>query len=46
MQGTLKLCNLSPPVVDALKMTRLSKFFSTYESLDDALAGKAHDLAN
>ncbi len=24
-------------------MTRLIKFFSTYESLDDALAGKAHD---
>jgi anti-anti-sigma factor len=41
--GTLKLCNLAPQVLDALKMTRLIKFFSTYESLDDALAGKAHD---
>jgi hypothetical protein len=41
VQGTLKLCNLSLSVVDALKVTRLIKMFSAYESLDDALLGDA-----
>lgn len=38
VQGTLKLCNLSPSFDEALRMIRLNRMFSIYESLDDALS--------
>ena len=38
-EGTLKLCNLSPPVVEEMKAIRLTMMFSIYASLEDALAG-------
>ncbi len=37
VQGTLKLCNLSPLFAEELKLIRLNRMFSIYESLDDAL---------
>jgi hypothetical protein len=39
VDGTLKLCNLSPPVLDAMSAIRLTGIFAICESLDDALAG-------
>ncbi len=37
VQGTFKLCNLSPRFDEELRMIRLNRFFSIYESLDEAL---------
>jgi anti-anti-sigma regulatory factor len=42
-QGTLKLCNPSPPLIDAIRLIRLDRMFSIYESLDDALASVVLD---
>ena len=38
VQGTLKLCNLSPLFAKELRMIRLNRMFSIYESLDDTLS--------
>jgi anti-anti-sigma regulatory factor len=37
VQGTLKLCNISPLFAEAMRVIRLDRMFSIYESLDDAL---------
>lgn len=41
VQGTLKLCNLSPLFAEAMRMIRLNQMFSIYDSLDDALLDDA-----
>ena len=41
VQGTLKLCNLSPAFDEALRMIRLDRMFPIYQSLDDALLDRS-----
>jgi hypothetical protein len=41
VQGMLKLCNLAPQFAEELRMIRLDRMFSIYESLEDALVGGA-----
>jgi hypothetical protein len=42
-QGTLRLCNLPLPLMEALRAIRLDRMFSICESLDDALASNVTD---
>jgi anti-anti-sigma regulatory factor len=42
-EGTLKLCDLSPGVIEVLVITGLVRLFPLFEHLDDAMAGKALD---
>jgi len=44
VQGTLKLCNLSPLVAEDMRTIRLNWMFRTYNSLDDALASDVTEL--
>ena len=36
--ATLKLCNISPDIMQVFKITKLNKVFSIYESEEEALA--------
>ena len=40
VKGTLKLRNLSPLFAEAMRMIRLNRMFSVYESLDEALLSR------
>jgi anti-sigma B factor antagonist len=36
-EGQLKLCNISPKIYEIFKITRLTKTFDIYESIEDAI---------